>query len=309
MRIIQSERSHPLDLLTVGSNGLVAAATMAFGVPHDVEVWEITSSARRFVHGIPKGMIDRIAFTPDAQFLFIGTQSGITIFESTNWTRHDGPNGAHSTSEFALSADGGRLVIVNQGDGNQLVECLAIDPELRFPRVWSGAPDWQPLCLPTTNHDGTRTAVITDTIFGGPGGSVRVCIQLHNADGTVVSRIPVDAYDPPVQLAFTSDSSKLLALSSGRTVRLYDTGTGNMVGELIPAEEGHVRSVAVHPSGPIAGAQANGTVTFWDANTHEPIHTLDWKTGELVSVAFSPDGALGAAGTEDGKVIVWDVDL
>ncbi|QJW97470.1 WD40 repeat domain-containing protein [Frigoriglobus tundricola] len=67
--------------------------------------------------------------------------------------------------------------------------------------------------------------------------------------------------------------------------------------------------IAVHPRGPVACARTNGTVTLGDADTREPFRTLDWKAGKLVSVAFAPDGALGAAGTEDGKIIVWDVDL
>ena len=40
----------------------------------------------------------------------------------------------------------------------------------------------------------------------------------------------------------------------------------------------------------------------------ELVRTLDWKLGKLVSVAFAPDGSIGAAGTEDGKIVVWDVD-
>jgi hypothetical protein len=46
-----------------------------------------------------------------------------------------------------------------------------------------------------------------------------------------------------------------------------------------------------------------------DVQKLEPLRTLDWKAGRLVSVAFAPDGALAATGTEDGKVVVWDVDL
>ena len=66
--------------------------------------------------------------------------------------------------------------------------------------------------------------------------------------------------------------------------------------------------MAVHPGGTVACSRNNGTVCLWDLENGELVRTLDWKLGKLVSVAFSPDGSVGAAGTEDGQVVVWDVD-
>jgi WD40 repeat protein len=37
--------------------------------------------------------------------------------------------------------------------------------------------------------------------------------------------------------------------------------------------------------------------------------TFTWDIGRMRSIAFSPDGALAAAGGDTGKVVVWDVDL
>lgn len=45
------------------------------------------------------------------------------------------------------------------------------------------------------------------------------------------------------------------------------------------------------------------------ADTWEPLTAHDWKAGKLVRVAVSPDGAVAAAGSDSGKVVVWDVDL
>jgi WD40 repeat protein len=111
------------------------------------------------------------------------------------------------------------------------------------------------------------------------------------------------------QLAFTADGSKLLARTESRTVQLFDAATGAPAGELVHPGRPYVTAMAVHPRGPVACARTNGTVTFWDADKREQLRTLDWKAGRLVSVAFSPDGALAAAGTEDGKIVVWDVDV
>ena len=122
-------------------------------------------------------------------------------------------------------------------------------------------------------------------------------------------RIALDPADPVRQLAFTADGSKLLVRTDSRTVQTFDATTGAPAGELVHKGRPYVTGIAVHPRGPVAYARTDGTVTFWDVSKREQLRTLDWKAGKLVSVAFSPDGALAAAGTEDGKVVVWDVDL
>jgi WD40 repeat protein len=50
-------------------------------------------------------------------------------------------------------------------------------------------------------------------------------------------------------------------------------------------------------------------VKLYDTNTWELAHTLTWKVGRMRSIAFSPDGALAAAGGDKGQVVVWDVDV
>jgi WD40 repeat protein len=68
--------------------------------------------------------------------------------------------------------------------------------------------------------------------------------------------------------------------------------------------------IAFHPSGKYLAATSNDeTVKVYDTATWEVAHTFTWKIGKMKSVAFSPDGALAAAGSDKGQVLVWDVDL
>ncbi len=101
----------------------------------------------------------------------------------------------------------------------------------------------------------------------------------------------------------------MLVRTDSRVVQLFDAATGASAGELVHPGRPFVTGIAVHRHGPVACARTNGTVTFWDAEKCEQLRTLDWKAGKLVSVAFSPDGALATTGTENGKIVVWDVDF
>lgn len=68
--------------------------------------------------------------------------------------------------------------------------------------------------------------------------------------------------------------------------------------------------IAFHPSGRYLAATSNDeTVKLYDTATWEVAHTFTWKIGRVRSVCFSPDGALAAAGSDKGQVVVWDVDL
>ncbi|HEY1192301.1 MAG TPA: WD40 repeat domain-containing protein [Gemmata sp.] len=67
--------------------------------------------------------------------------------------------------------------------------------------------------------------------------------------------------------------------------------------------------LAYTPDGKRLAAACNDeTVRVYDAATLEEVKKYTWKSGRLRSVAFSPDGTLAAAGSDTGKVVVWDVD-
>jgi WD40 repeat protein len=72
-----------------------------------------------------------------------------------------------------------------------------------------------------------------------------------------------------------------------------------------------ITGLAFHPSGRyLATTGGDGTVRFHDRDANWAVtRTFDWKIGLLKSVAFSPDGALAAAGGEKGQIVLWDVDV
>jgi WD40 repeat protein len=70
-----------------------------------------------------------------------------------------------------------------------------------------------------------------------------------------------------------------------------------------------ITGLAFHPSGRYLAASSNdGMVKVYDTDTWTS-HAFHWEVGRMRSVAFSPDGMLAAAGTDKGRIILWDFDL
>jgi WD40 repeat protein len=69
---------------------------------------------------------------------------------------------------------------------------------------------------------------------------------------------------------------------------------------------GDFRSSAIHPGGTTMAVFHGGPtlVKLYDLETLARAETYNWRLGPLRSVAFSPDGALGAAGSDNGRIVL-----
>jgi WD40 repeat protein len=310
MRIIESKYQRPLNLLTIGSDGGIAAASSTFGAAGDIEVWGTTDGTRRCVHREPGVPLQSLAFHPNGHTLFFSRHERVAVLDTTTGISR-GVRGTDHFPEVAVSPAGTRLLVSENQDtdlqtADGEITCHAIGSQFDLTQLWGIDSDSVPLFHPTFNVDESRFAV---TARDTSGARVRNAVQLRDSAGKLLVTIPLDPASPVHQLAFTADGAKVLVRTDSNKVQLFDAATGSPAGELAHKGRPFVTAVAVHPRGPVACARTDGTVTFWDAEKRAQLRTLDWKAGRLVSVAFGPDGSLAAAGTEDGKIVVWDVDL
>ncbi|MCI0703332.1 MAG: WD40 repeat domain-containing protein [Planctomycetia bacterium] len=313
MRIIESKNPRPLNLLAVGPDGLVAVASHTFGMQNDVEVWDATSGTFQFAPAVPYREPRSVAFTPDGKFLFVAEWQKLTVVEVATRRKTNAPPARFNFPEFVLSASGTRLLVSSMRSEETMLECWSVGDGPSCQLLWSDGPHGDYFRFPALalSADGVWAAVFERGNTGGTGGRPAHAITIRDtATGKNRVTIPTDIASPIEGLAFTIDGSKILARThSSRTVQIYDEATGSAVGELVHTGRPYVTGMAVHPRGALACCRTNGTVCLWDVEKRELLRTFDWKAGRLVSVCFSPDGSIGAAGTEDGKVVVWDVDL
>jgi WD40 repeat protein len=175
---------------------------------------------------------------------------------------------------------------------------------------WQHRPG-QELTQQWTLHPGSTT--YGSRAAFGPDGSWFVRVTLRHftfrssSTGEFIRefRIPDLVYCGPVispdgeWLAFGSRDSILAMRSDGQSRPIY----------LPNLTSHHFTDVAFHPSGKYLAATSNDkTVKLHDTTTWEISRTYVWEIGRMRCIAFSPDGMLAAAGSDTGKVVVWDVD-
>lgn len=107
--------------------------------------------------------------------------------------------------------------------------------------------------------------------------------------------------------AFSPDGRLIAASGQSDTIRLWDPGSGDLVGTL-PGHSERVMDVKFSPDGRLlASSSTDGTVKLWDYREGRLLRLFTNHVGNWVRrVAFSPDGRWLVPASYDGKLSVWD---
>jgi WD40 repeat protein/uncharacterized caspase-like protein len=105
-------------------------------------------------------------------------------------------------------------------------------------------------------------------------------------------------------IAFSNDGRMLAAGLQDGNIAIIDPVRAAAIRSL--SHETSVRAVDIHQSGRMISGGYDRMVKMWDSNTGQFLGKFPPVTAEIVSLAFSPDGKIVAAGGADGSVTLFD---
>jgi WD40 repeat protein len=108
-------------------------------------------------------------------------------------------------------------------------------------------------------------------------------------------------------LAFSPDS-RFLAGTAGPRLRIWDVEEDC---EVLMHKRGtkHFQGLSFTADGRYLATVSNDeTVRIWETRAWQEYTTFTWQIGRLLNVAFAPDGLCAAAGSDQGKVVIWDME-
>jgi WD40 repeat protein len=290
------------DMLAFSPDGRALAARSETGL----QLWRDISSGAKPVVVRDITSAGYLRFTPDGTTLYIdGRFSGTIDVASATFTPFPARDGYRLT---ALTADGESLSVVNLPDSGQntLVCWPAAKPFIGKPRWRVKLPvhfAGRPLALPGVlilHEEGDGTA-------RRPRRQYRYTIR-SATDGKLLSAAPFSEWRSEREAV--SACGRWLAAQHTNRVTVWNL---NKLTALPATWDSGSKKIftdlAFHPSGEFLAVTCNdGTVRFHETGTWSLARTFTWNLGKMTGIALSADGALAAAGSDTGKIVVWDVD-
>jgi WD40 repeat protein len=284
-----------------------------------IDVWDLAGGAGPADRLFAEEIVAGLAVNPASGWLYVSTG-------------YDYPDQSRS-SYFAHDTAAGKSTRLGLTGGNSFV--LSVHPSGRWFVAAGYDNDWranhlvrwrQPPARPPVREwdrkqrggqyvsnlacDPAGARVVTQD---GQGGRM-VVEQVYElsvrdpAGGAVRERVPIPGRTVH-ELRFSADG-KWLVVRAGPSLIVWDAGDLREKPRKLRGGRGNLTAMSFHPSGRFLAATSNDhSVKLFDTESWELAKTYTWDIGRMRSIAFSPDGTLAAAGSDTGKVVVWDVDL
>jgi WD40 repeat protein len=314
MRVLDwGKQRRSFELVAFDPTGQTLAAG---GQDQPTVVWDVASGAERFRFDDPAYSL---LFHPLDGRLFAPTRKGLLAYDLSRDSASEmvipGTYYGVAPPAFAPSEDWAVCLLNRQWSENR-PSTLVAATRLGWPdqiTLWevgfgdAGEPG-HAFCL--TCLPGGERFLSAERVFAGPyGQSDRLAIRAR-ADGRLLHSLPNMSFHSGVRV-FGSPWCESVVILHRTRLMIRSADDLSAPPRVIQNDKRRdFTSAAFHPSGRyLAATSTDKTVKFYDTATWTVARTFTWDIGKMRGIAFSADGALAAAGSDKGKVVVWDVDV
>lgn len=268
------------------------------GPPGMVRLWDMRTNSQAVSFKVADDVVGMV-LSPDGKTLVTGYRSQFCEFWDPRTGQQIGDRlqaSDHAMTTLTGSADGSLLAVAGDGGVNfwdMQTRQQARDPIPTTDRVFTVAfaPDNATIAIGGDFRDGV---ILYDLV------SRRQTAQLGAPD-----RMVVDA------VRFSPDGRTLAVGDRGGTVRLWDTTSHQLLGELLAGRWSEVTSLVFTPDGRslISGQGGGGDtpIQLWDVAGRSQRYPLSGDNQGANALAFSPDATKLASGSPYGIIRLWDM--
>jgi WD40 repeat protein/tRNA A-37 threonylcarbamoyl transferase component Bud32 len=240
-----------------------------------------------------------VAFSPDDTLLAVQSQSGITLWNTKDWTVSRILTNAWAS--FAFSADGRWFAAFGQ----------ARTPGFSALQVWDTSM-WS-MRIVGTEIQGHRFAYFALAL--SPDGKWLAAageseLQLCALTSSNSAPVWTSGNRPrALSLAFSPSSKQLIAGNLDGSCVVWDVPQGQVSTKFSAHRQGHyVSDLAISPRGALlASCGMDQLIHVWDIANWRRVSTLSGHLNEVWTVQFSGDGLNLLSSSKDGTARLWKV--
>ncbi|QDU18738.1 WD40 repeat domain-containing protein [Urbifossiella limnaea] len=249
----------------------------------------------------------RIGFEPGGAVVAT-TTDGRTRFDPATGGRLGvgpfDPDGPRPVPFFDSSAAGTRLATVQFWSPRSRLICWDAADD-GWERRWF-VDDRPAYCPPAVSPAGDRVAFFAAETLGAGAAQQLLVFDADSGEPVGAGTYPFAELHGP---CYQPGGRQIVVPHAGVLV-VWDARVLGKPARVKNDTRQHFTAAAFHPSGRYLFTTSNdATVTVWDTDEWVRVKRFAWEVGRLRSVAVSADGLLAAAGSDRGRVVVWDVDV